>query len=147
MDARNPHIRAFYLDVPLILKYNARGRTPEKTRKEKGQMQPSIIVHGGAGDIPSDLREAHRQVLIKGLSVRETEKLAKRLNQPKKKSETLKKSIYFESVQEKLMQWLGTKVRISKSGKKGKIVIEFYSSEELERIIERIKGGNEQARF
>ena len=46
-----------------------------------------------------------------------------------------------------LMQWLGTKVRLSKSGKKGKIIIEFYSPEELERIIERIKGVNEQARF
>jgi ParB family chromosome partitioning protein len=96
---------------------------------------------------PQKLREAHRLVLIKGLSVRETEKLAKKLNQVKKKREPDKESFYLKSLQENLMQWLGTKVKLSKSGKKGKIVIEFYSPEELERIIERIKGINEQARF
>ena len=96
---------------------------------------------------PQKLREAHRLVLIKGLSVRETEKLAKKLNQVKKKREPDKESLYLQSIQENLMQCLGTKVKLSKSGKKGKIVIEFYSPEELERIIERIKGSNEQTRF
>jgi ParB family chromosome partitioning protein len=96
---------------------------------------------------PQKLREAHRLVIIKGLSVRETEKLAKKLNQVKKKREPDKESLYLKSLQENLMQCLGTKVKLSKSGKKGKIVIEFYSPEELERIIERIKGINEQARF
>jgi ParB family chromosome partitioning protein len=96
---------------------------------------------------PQKLREAHRLVLIKGLSVRETEKLAKKLNQVKKKREPDKESLYLQSIQENLMQCLGTKVKLSKSGKKGKIVIEFYSPEELERIIERIKGINEQTRF
>lgn len=96
---------------------------------------------------PQKLREAHRLILIKGLSVRETEKLAKKLNQVKKKREPDKESLYLHSIQENLMQCLGTKVKLSKSGKKGKIVIEFYSPEELERIIERIKGINEQTRF
>jgi len=96
---------------------------------------------------PQKLREAHRLILIKGLSVRETEKLAKKLNQVKKKREPDKESLYLQSIQENLMHCLGTKVKLSKSGKKGKIVIEFYSPEELERIIERIKGINEQTRF
>ena len=65
----------------------------------------------------------------------------------KKKREPDKESLYLKSIQENLMQCLGTKVKLSKSGKKGKIVIEFYSPEELERIIERIKGINGQARF
>ena len=96
---------------------------------------------------PQKLREAHRLILIKGLSVRETEKLAKKLNQVKKKREPDKDSPYLQSIQENLMECLGTKVKLSKSGKKGKIVIEFYSPEELERIVERIKGINEHARF
>ena len=96
---------------------------------------------------PQKLREAHRLVLIKGLSVRETEKLAKKLNQVKKKRETDKEALYLQSIQENLMQCLGTRVKLSKSGKKGKIVIEFYSPEELERIIERIKGIDGKTRF
>ena len=96
---------------------------------------------------PQKLREAHRLILIKGLSVRETEKLAKKLNQVKKKREPDKDSLYLQSIQENLMECLGTKVKLSKSGKKGKIVIEFYSPDDLERIIERIKGINGQTGF
>lgn len=94
---------------------------------------------------PQKLREAHRLIIIKDLSVRETERLAKNLNQPKKKREPDKESSHLKSIQENLMQLLGTKVKITRSGRKGKIVIEFYSPEELEHIIERIKGINEQA--
>jgi ParB family chromosome partitioning protein len=86
------------------------------------------------------IKEAFRIVVGKGLSVRETEKLVKRLSQEKIKKEPEKRLIHLEYVRNDLRQWLGTQVKIVKSGKKGKIIIEFYSSEELERIIERIKG-------
>ena len=86
------------------------------------------------------VKEAFRIVVGKGLSVRETEKLVKRLSQEKIKNEPEKRLIHLEYVRNDLRQWLGTQVKIVKSGKKGKIIIEFYSSEELERIIERIKG-------
>ncbi len=86
------------------------------------------------------VKEAFRIVVGKGLSVRETEKLVKRLSQEKIKKEPEKRLIHLEYVRNDLRQWLGTQVKIVKSGKKGKIIIEFYSSEELERIIERIKG-------
>ena len=86
------------------------------------------------------VKEAFRIVVGKGLSVRETEKLVKRLSQEKIKKESEKRLVHLEYVRNDLRQWLGTQVKIVKSGKKGKIIIEFYSSEELERIIERIKG-------
>ncbi len=92
-------------------------------------------------------REAHRILVHKGLSVRETERLVKRLSQVKKKKGAEKRLIHQEQIRNDLIQWLGTQVKIVSSGKKGRIVIEFYSSEELERIIERIKGVNEKARF
>lgn len=91
-------------------------------------------------------REAFRILVHKGLSVRETERLVKRLSQVKKK-DTEKRSIHLEQVRNDLIQWLGTQVRIVTKGKKGRIVIEFYSPEELEGIIERIKGVHEKARF
>ena len=71
------------------------------------------------------------------LSVRETEKLIKKLNNketPKKKIELDNKDIYAD-FEEKLKQSMGTKVSINrKSNTKGKIEIEYYSEEELERI-------------
>lgn len=86
------------------------------------------------------VKEAFRIVVGKGLSVRETEKLVKRLSQEKKKREPGEQMIHIEYVRNDLRQWLGTQVKIVTRGKKGKIIIEFYSSEELEHIIERIKG-------
>jgi ParB family chromosome partitioning protein len=92
-------------------------------------------------------REAYRILVHKGLSVRETEKLVKRLSQAKKKKDPEKRVLHLEHVRNDLIQWLGTQVKIVSRGKKGKIVIDFYSSEELERIIERIKGVHEKARI
>ncbi len=92
-------------------------------------------------------REAYRILVHKGLSVRETERLVKRLSQVKKKKRPEKRFVHLEQIRNDLIQWLGTQVKIVSSGKKGRIVIEFYSSEELERIIERIKGVHEKARF
>jgi ParB family chromosome partitioning protein len=55
--------------------------------------------------------------------------------------------IHLEYMENELIQWLGTKVKIAGKGKRGKIIIEFYSPEELERIIEKIKGINGQSRI
>jgi ParB family chromosome partitioning protein len=96
---------------------------------------------------PLKLREAFRLVLLKGLSVRETEKLAKKLNKTKTKRKTQEKSTHLEAIRSDLMKRLGTQVKILQRGKKGKIIIEFYSPEELEGILERIKGVDERERI
>ncbi len=87
---------------------------------------------------PQKQREAYRIVVRKGLSVRETEKLVKKLTQVKKKRVPEKGLVDLEYMRNDLRQWLGTQVKIVTRGKKGKIIIEFYSSEELEGIIEKI---------
>lgn len=73
------------------------------------------------------------------LSVRETEKLIKSLLNPKpqqRKKELLNKAVY-QQLEERMKGILGAKVSINrKSEHKGKIEIEYYSDEELERIIE-----------
>jgi ParB family chromosome partitioning protein len=94
---------------------------------------------------PQKQREAYRIVVRKGLSVRETEKLVKKLTLVKKKKVPEKGLVDLEYMRNDLRQWLGTQVKIVTSGKKGKIIIEFYSAEELERIIERIRGTHERA--
>lgn len=72
------------------------------------------------------------------LSVRETEKLIKRINNPVKKppKKELKNDFVYRDIEEKLKQKIGTKVRINrKTEQKGKIEIEYYSPEELEKIL------------
>ena len=81
--------------------------------------------------------EAARRIIHKGLSVRETESLAKKWgSEGRKKISHHKKDAQIESLQEKLIRSLGTKVRIHHKGKKGKIEIEYYSLEELDRLLD-----------
>ena len=47
-----------------------------------------------------------------------------------------------ERVEEDLRRSLGTKVRLARSRRGGRIVIEYYSDEELGRLYERLTGGN-----
>lgn len=84
--------------------------------------------------------ELAKKISADGLSVRQAEQLAQSLLQKKKKKnsrQTVTNPI-MSNIAEKLQQSLGTKVRIKGSEKRGKIEIEFYSSEELERILEVI---------
>ena len=72
------------------------------------------------------------------LSVRETEKLVKSLAKPKEKKEkkNLENDFVYHDLEEKLRQVVGTKVSITrKNNKQGKIEIEYYSPEELEKIV------------
>ena len=78
------------------------------------------------------------KVFDESLSVREVEKLVKSMNAPKKemKKPEINQAIY-DDMSEKLKQLMGTKVQIMpKNNEKGKIEIEYYSSDELERIID-----------
>lgn len=73
------------------------------------------------------------------LSVRETEKLIKsfdRKETPKKKKEELKNDFVYRDLEEQLKMITGTKVTINRrSEKAGKIEIEYYTPEDLEKIV------------
>ena len=81
------------------------------------------------------------KVVKEGLSVREIEKLIKEQAAPAKKPAKRKaeKNADVKRVEEDLKAVLGTKVNLAQNGKKGKIEIEYYSREELERLIELLK--------
>ena len=71
------------------------------------------------------------------LSVRETEKLVKALKNPNKevKKEKSEHTFIYENIEEQIKNIMGTKVSVNqKANGKGKIEIEYYSEEELERI-------------
>jgi hypothetical protein len=49
------------------------------------------------------------------------------------------RDLHVADVEKQLMRALGTRVRLHSRGQKGRIVIEFYSSGELERLLERLR--------
>ena len=87
--------------------------------------------------------EAAKEIGAKQLSVRETERLVKRMNQPEKPEEPDWKAadrIAYDEWELRLRKALGTKVSIRRSEPdKGQIVIDYYSVEDLERITEKLK--------
>ena len=75
------------------------------------------------------------------LSVRETEKLVKALKNPKteKKAQKIEHTFVYDNLEEQMKNIIGTKVSVNpKANGKGKIEIEYYSEEELERIYDLI---------
>jgi ParB family chromosome partitioning protein len=79
------------------------------------------------------------------LSVRHTEELVRRLREPR--PEAIRARLErtpdpeIERVEEDLRTALGTKVRLARSRRGGRIVIEYYSDEELSRLYDRLIGG------
>ena len=85
--------------------------------------------------------ELANKVFDEKLSVRETEKLVKDIKSPKKekpKKEVVNNFLY-KDLENRMKEVMGTKVNIASKGKgKGRIEIEYYSEDELERIFDMI---------
>jgi ParB family chromosome partitioning protein len=84
-----------------------------------------------------DQAQAAMHITKKGLSVREAETLVGRMKDPPKEKRA-RLSHELKAIEEKLRKALGTKVSLSSKSKGGKIVIDYYSDEELDRILEKI---------
>lgn len=87
--------------------------------------------------------EAAKTIVDRGLSVRDTEKLVKSILNPKQAKLSIPSSedAVYTKISNQLKEIMGTKVSINhKKGGKGKIEIEYYSQEELERILELFNG-------
>ncbi|HEX8025845.1 MAG TPA: ParB/RepB/Spo0J family partition protein, partial [Candidatus Limnocylindrales bacterium] len=87
---------------------------------------------------------AARAVIDDDLSVRQTEELVRRLRTPREPATATASSRTpdpeLERVEEDLRRALGTKVRMARSRRGGRIVIEFYGQEELNRLYDRLMG-------
>ena len=79
-----------------------------------------------------------QKIVINKLSVRETEKLVKSLNKKEEVKENTKvnNNPYYDDIKNRLEDFFQTKVKIEKKNNKGKIEIEYYSEEDLQRIID-----------
>ncbi len=111
----------------------------------KNSINENLISMGHARALLSASDSAQQDsvwktVIESGLSVRNTEKLIKKLKtDAQKEPEPLQSpdsnEIYFSNVADKLSDKLGTKVHIIKKGKKGKVEIEFYNDSDLDRLL------------
>jgi ParB family chromosome partitioning protein len=103
--------------------------------------------HGRAlGGLPTDLQDRILDSVIgQELSVRQTEELVRRLREPKPDTKAAPERTPdpdLERVEEDLRRALGTKVSLARSRRGGRIVIEYYSDEELGRLYDRLTGGH-----
>jgi ParB family transcriptional regulator, chromosome partitioning protein len=81
-------------------------------------------------------RAAAKEVAARGLSVRETEALVKRLTEPSPRREAQRPDVHTRAAEDKLRLALGTRVRIVRTGKGGRIEVDFKSEDELQRLYE-----------
>ncbi|WP_018934420.1 ParB/RepB/Spo0J family partition protein [Gracilibacillus lacisalsi] len=81
-----------------------------------------------------------KRITTERLNVRQVEALINELNnqQPKKKKKP-KKDIFITEKENHLKEYFGTNVKINKGKRKGKIEIEFFSEEDLNRILDKIE--------
>jgi len=95
----------------------------------------ALLAFGTAADVLAGARKA----AAKGLSVRELEALARGRRQRKKVSRKRRtEDPVLREWEERLQRTLGTQVRIEQIGAEGTIRIEYYSDEDLERILEAL---------
>lgn len=85
--------------------------------------------------------QAAKKTIQESLSVRDVEKLVKLLNRPEKENKQPENgpdiNLIYRQIEDRLKTIMGTKVIINRKDKnKGRIEIEYYSQEELERLIE-----------
>jgi ParB family chromosome partitioning protein len=79
-----------------------------------------------------------REVVSRNLSVRETEAMAKKAVEPAKPREEPQKDVHTRAAEDKMRFALGTRVRIVRRGKGGRIEVDFQSEDELQRIYEQL---------
>jgi ParB family transcriptional regulator, chromosome partitioning protein len=150
---------------------DASGVTQEELAKRLGKSRPYIANHLRLINLPAAVKAllsdktlsmGHGRALLglkdrkkivpvtekvikESLNVRQLEELVKKINdnvsrETKKKTKE-DKSIFIKETENYLREQFGTPVLISKKKKKGKIEIEFYSEDDLERIIELLQRG------
>jgi ParB family transcriptional regulator, chromosome partitioning protein len=89
----------------------------------------------GIADEVAQLRVS-REVVAKSLSVRETEALVARAGQPAATREEPQKDVHTRAAEERLRFSLGTRARIVRKGRGGRIEIDFTNENELQRLFE-----------
>lgn len=88
---------------------------------------------------PAKQTEAAKTVVAKALTVRETEKLVRNINEPKKKVKPAEKDHHIQSLEQQLAEKIGASVAINHGSKgKGSLIINYHSLDELDGILQHL---------
>jgi ParB family chromosome partitioning protein len=101
----------------------------------EGHARPLMML----GDRPEEQNTLFKEIMYKKLTVREAEAIGRRIayDKIKKKGATLDPET--QEMEEKLTETLGTRVSIEKRENGGKILIDFFSNDDLQTILELLK--------
>jgi ParB family chromosome partitioning protein len=116
-------------------------RLPDEIKSSLAQGQ---ITEGHARavlglDEPDDQRKVWKAILKRGLNVRQTEEMVRRLvSGPKPKRPEQSSSPETKALEERFREALGTKVQLFRSKRGGRLVIHFYSEEELQAFYDLV---------
>ncbi len=116
-------------------------RLLELPEKIQNFLEESTITMGHAKailslDDPVARMRLCERIVKKGLSVREAEHLSRlQLSPAGERRRKPRQDIHLAAVEDKLQHHLGTRVRISQGKKRGRITIDFYSTDDLNRIL------------
>ena len=118
-------------------------RLPQEVRASLGSGAVSMGHARALLGLPDDAAQLRvaREIVAKGLSVRETEALVKKVTQPAPAREPVPKDVHTRAAEEKLRFVLGTRVRIERKRKGGTIEIDYESEDELQRLFEVLSEG------
>ena len=118
-------------------------KLPREVRENVGAGSLSMGHARALLSLPDEATQLQvsREVVSRNLSVRETEGMVKKAVEPAKPREEPQKDVHTRAAEEKLRFALGTRVRIVRKGKAGRIEVDFTSEDELHRIYEQLTRG------
>jgi ParB family transcriptional regulator, chromosome partitioning protein len=122
-------------------------RLPNLPEEIKDSIMDGAISMGHARAIlgaenTAQQRAIWRIVISRNLSVRQTEDIVKTFKEKKHQyepKEPTSEDIYFSDLSEDLSRRFGARVKIKRQGKKGKVEIEFYNNEDLNRLLKLLQ--------
>lgn len=110
-------------------------------RISEGHARPLMML----GDRPEEQTTLFKEIMFKKLTVREAEAIGRRIAYDKIRKKGVTLDPETQELEEKLMETLGTRVSIEKRENGGKILIDFFSKDDLHNILELIKSNQKKS--
>ena len=107
----------------------------------EGHTRPLLMLI----DRPEEQKWLYQEIVVKKLNVREAEALSRKIASERARKRESEFDPAIKRIEEELAENLGTRVKIEKTGERGKILIDFFSEEELSAFLERIKRAGEMS--
>ncbi len=107
----------------------------------EGHTRPILMLV----DRPEEQDTLFKEIIFKKLTVREAEGIARRIAQDRVRKKNLLPDPEIMEIEEELTEELGTRVQIDRKESGGKIVIDFFSNDDLRGILNAIKNGGGEA--